>query len=119
MARRAPTQPPAQSRAVLGWLSLSFVVPFLAILILYARHIPLGQGYFLYRWSPVRELRAPAAIWIVPVIALACGSIWLATRRTVAARRGAVALFGFAMVAAAIWAWLAPPQAMTQQMFNL
>jgi len=119
MPRRAPPKPPPRSRAIIGWLSLSFVVPFIAILILYSRSIPLGQGYFLYRWSPVRELRAPAAVWIAPVIALACGAVWLATRKSITARRGAVALFLASLVAAAAWAWLAPPQAMTQQMFNL
>jgi hypothetical protein len=109
----------ARSRAVAGWLSLSFVLPFIAILMLYARNIPLGQGYFLYRWSPVRELRAPAAVWIAPVILLACGAVWLAARKNVVARRGGIGLFFMTLVAAASWGWIAPPQAMTQQMFNL
>ena len=119
MARRAQVQPPARSRAIAGWLSISFVAPFAFILILYARNIPLGQGYFLYRWSPVRELRAPAAVWIAPVIGLACGAVWLATRKTAGTRRGGVALFVVTVATLAAWSWLAPPQAMTQQMFNL
>jgi hypothetical protein len=116
--RSAPVAVP-RSRAIAGWLSLSFVLPFAFILILFARGTPLGQGYFVYRWSPVRHLRAAGALWIIPAMALAGGAVWLMAGKSTNARRGGLALFVLSVVAAGAWAWLAPPQAMTQEMFNL
>src|SRR5438874_7389416 len=119
MPRRLATVPVPRSRAIAGWLSLSFVIPFAIVLILYALKIPLGQGYFVYRWSPVRELRVWGALAIVPVATGAGAAVWLLAKRAATARRAGLALFITAIVVAGAWAWLAPPQAMTQQMFKL
>src|SRR5206468_13063841 len=119
MPRRHDIVPVPPSRAIAGWLSLSFLIPFALVLALYALKVPLGQGYFVYRYSPVRHLRAVGAVYSLPVTALACAAVWLLGRRGATQRGLGLALFIASVLAMAAWAWLAPPQAMTQQMFNL
>ena len=119
MARRLTPVTVARSRAIAGWLSISFVVPFALLLVLYALSVPLGQGYFRYRYSPVREMRSVRALAMLPVMGMACAGVWLLARRAASARRAGAAVMVLAMIAAGVWGWLGPPEPLTQQMFNL
>src|SRR5205823_8006980 len=108
-----------RSRVIAGWISVSFVVPFAFLIVLHALRIPLGQGYFHYRYSPVRELRAPRAMAMLPVAAAAAAGVWLLARRSRNARRGGGVLLVLSALAIGAWGWLGPPQAFTQNFFNL
>src|SRR5688572_33138755 len=77
-----------QSRAILLLLGASFVIPLGIILALMAAEVRLGQGYFAYRYSPVRGLRTARAIPAVLIGAAAAGAVVLLCRRSEERRVG-------------------------------
>src|SRR5215207_7419574 len=77
---RAQTVAPRRSRAVAGLLGASFVVLLGILLVLVALDVRLGQGYFAYRYSPVRNLRTPRAAPAVVLGAAVAGVIVLLNR---------------------------------------
>jgi hypothetical protein len=113
--------PIPRSRLVATLLGATFVLPFVVILILHSLDVRIGQGYFAYRWTPVRALRTTRALAIIPIAGLACGAVWMlasAGGRSTRPLRG-VGLLVVAMIAAGVWILWAPPSPLTQQMFNL
>src|SRR3954462_5113620 len=118
MAKRRALVAVPRSRAIAGWLSLSFLIPFALLIALFTLKVPLGQGYFIYRYSPARDQRAIAAVYALPLGGVACAAVWMLAQRSVARRRIGLALLALAAIGAGAWGWLAPPQAMTQHFFN-
>src|SRR6185437_5387025 len=82
-----------------------------------ALKVRLGQGYFAYRYSPVRDLRTPRALIGIVIGLIACGAVWCLARCD--RRRVGIALLFSTFVLWGAWSFWAPPQPMTQQMFNL
>ena len=76
MPRRAPVQPPQRSRAIIRWLSLSFVLPFIAILFLFSR----WSGGLVERFGSRRPLLVGPSIAAVGFVLLSLpgmgGSYW-------------------------------------------
>jgi len=116
MARRLVSAP--RSRFIAAGLGISFALSLAAILVLLAFNVRLGQGYFAYRFSPVRELRTPRALAALPVVALGCGAIYLLSQGAASLRRVGVVLFVLTWLGAAAWGWWGPPSPVTQHMFN-
>ena len=110
--------PRPHSRAVAGLLGIAFVLPFAIILPLMALGVRLGQGYFQYRYSPVRHLRTPRALAAAVVVAAACGGVWWLAAGDRRRRHAGLALLGLAMMLAGVWVWWAPPDPVNQQFFN-
>jgi hypothetical protein len=117
-ARATPTSAPRSTLlrvTVLGWSAATIG----ALLILHATGVPLGQGSFVYRFSELQAIRARHAGPILLITLLLLVSVWL-QGQTARARHtlgGAGLIISTAALAA--WVWGAPPQAMSQHMFNL
>src|SRR5687767_9355882 len=97
---------------ILPLLAATLVLPILAMLILAATNVPLGESAkLIYRYSPIREERAfravPALLVLVPLTIFIVGN----ARRPI----GWLALF-LALVGA--WTWFAPPAFVSQHEFN-
>jgi hypothetical protein len=117
---RAPAPiPRPPSRAIAGLLGASFVVPLGIILLLVALDVRLGQGYFAYRYSPVRNLRTPRALPAVVVGAAVAGALVLLNKRQRDKTFAAHAILIAAAFGAGAWCWFAPPAYVNQQMFNM
>ena len=54
---RRPITPAGPSTTIRIWLGVSFTLILGTLLLLASIKQPLGQGYFVYRYSPVREVR--------------------------------------------------------------
>jgi hypothetical protein len=118
-SRRSSVVPIPRSRAIGGWLALSFVIPFAFLLILSSLDVQLGQGYFFFRYSQLRSIRTMRALPMVPIAGVFCGSVWMLSRAARARRLIGFALFFAALIGTGAWAWWAPPQPLTQNMFNM
>src|SRR5688500_16236742 len=133
MARRkVDSRPPATrratpqrrpSRAIMLLLGASFVIPLGILLILMGSEVRLGQGYFAYRYSPLRGVRTMRAVPAVVIGAAAAGAVVLLGRQDrrklrVAGVAGGAALAA-SLAAAGVWIWFAPPAFANQHMFNL
>ena len=105
------------SRFVVFFLALSIINPFAILLTFLGLNIRFGQGYFAYRYSPVRELRVPRAAFVLPIGLLACGAVWFLAQ----SRRRLIGMILFAAVLclSAVWSFWLPPQFMTQQMYGM
>lgn len=108
------TQPVAgRARSIfLPLLAASFVLPIMAMLILAAFNVPLGESAkLIYRYSPIREERSfralPALLVLVPLTVFV-------VRQT----RRAIAWLGLFLVLAGTWMWFAPPASLAQHEFN-
>src|SRR5687768_11111983 len=56
-----------QSRTLALLLGATFVIPFLILFTLLALEVRIGEGYFAYRYSPVRGLRTPRAFAAIAI----------------------------------------------------
>ncbi|MEA2708012.1 MAG: hypothetical protein QOF78_613 [Phycisphaerales bacterium] len=110
---------PRPSRAIATLLGASFVIPLGIILVLLAADVRLGQGYFAYRYSPVRGLRTTRAAPAVLIGAAAAGAVMLLSRRDRRHRAAGYALLIASLAGAGIWIWFAPPAYLNQQLFNM
>jgi hypothetical protein len=108
-----------QSRAIVLLLGASFVIPLGILLILLATDVRLGQGYFAYRYSPVRGIRTTRAIPAVVIGAAAAGAVMGLFRHERKYRVAAKATLVACLVAGGAWIWFAPPAYVNQQMFNM
>ena len=116
--RSAPREP-RTSRAIMLLLGASFIIPLGIILVLVASDVRLGQGYFEYRYSPIRGLRTMRAAPAVIIGAAAAGGVMLLCRRERRRRLAGGATLAAALVSAGVWIWFAPPAYANQQMFNM
>jgi hypothetical protein len=120
---RAASKPssvaPRPSRAITALLALSFVVPLGILLVLVASDVRFGQGYFAYRYSPVRNLRTPRALPAVAIGGAVGGAVLMLSRRERGKTLAAHAILASSAVAAGAWCWFAPPEYVNQQMFNM
>ena len=114
-----PARAARASRAILLLLGASFVIPMGILLLLVASEVRLGQGYFAYRYSPVRNLRTPRAAPVILIAAATGGAILLLARRETKHRAAGGALGAAALIGAGVWVWFAPPAYANQQMFNM
>src|SRR5205823_14499289 len=112
---RVPIKPLPRSRTILALLGASFTFTLGAMLVLRALHVPLGQGYFVYRYSPLPETRTLRTFPLLLVAALACGAIHMLIRNR---RRAGTSLLLLAMLAAAAWVLWAPPRPLEQHSYN-
>ena len=113
---REPTRraaPPAKRLALL--LGISFVIPFFILFTLIALDVRLGEGYFAYRYSPIRGVRTPRAFLAIVFGLLACGAVWMLVRNRRAAGLG---LFALTLALWGWWIWWGPPYPWTQHMFS-
>lgn len=83
-----------------------------------ALNVRLGQGYFEYRWSPVRHLRSTRMLVVLLVVGVACWSVWWLAQGERRLRRAGAVLFALTLLLAGAWAWWAPPNPLNQQFFN-
>ena len=104
------------SQLIARWLAFSFIAILGALLLLAALDVRLGQGFFAYRYSPVRNMRALRALPPIALAAMTAGAIWYLSR---ARRRIAYGLLIAALLGATAWLWWAPPQPLEQHAFNL
>src|SRR2546421_7812856 len=109
-----PIAQPRPSTTIRTWLSVSFTLILGTLLVLAAIKQPLGQGYSVYRYSPLREVRTVRAAPCVLIAAGAGAAVWLLALR----RKWGGALLSAALVAAAIWVFFAPPKPLDQHAFN-
>ncbi len=98
-------------------LGASFVIPFTILFALLALNIRIGQGYFAYRYSPVRDLRTRAQARRNCHRIDRVRAIWYLARPDKRASGSRCSVSTFVLWGA--WSFWAPPQPMTQQMFNL
>src|ERR1044072_9513433 len=113
--RGVSSVPVPESRTVTTWLGGSFVLTLGALLFLIALRVPLGQGYFFYRYSPLRELRTIRVLPCLLIAAPAIGALGLVSLRRTS---GAVVLLAL-VVAETLWIIWAPPRPVAQHSFNL
>src|SRR5437667_1882658 len=107
MPKRIPKPtPPRPSPTIRTWLSVTFTLILGTLLVLAAIKQPFGQGYFIYRYSPVRELRTMRAAPCILIAALAAGAVWLLALR----RKWGYRLLIASLVAAFIWIFFALPK---------
>src|SRR5690349_3967036 len=69
------------STTIRTWLGVSFTLILGTVLVLAAVKQPLGQGYFTYRYSPVRAARTIRAAPCVLIATVAAASVWLLVAR--------------------------------------
>lgn len=101
-------------------LGAAFILPFAILLACAALEVPMGQGYFWFRYSPVRAERTLRALPAVALGGIAAGAVWtLAARRPRRDRLAAGTVLAAAAVGAGAWVWWAPPVPMNQQWFNI
>jgi len=97
--------------AALGPLAVAVLLRLLAV--------PLGcPGRFVYLWSPVWERRVnavPSAVLMGVGLAVA---VWLSGTGGPKGRRLGFVLAAAAVVALAVWSYVAPPQHINQHVFN-
>jgi hypothetical protein len=97
--------------AALGPLAVAFLLRLLAV--------PLGcPGRFVYLWSPLWERRViavPSAVLMGVGLAVA---VWLSGTGGPKGRRLGFVLAAAAVVALAVWSYVAPPQHINQHVFN-
>jgi hypothetical protein len=104
-----------RSQLIARWLGGSFLLVMGTVLVLCASGVRFGQGYFAYRYSPMRESRTIRASFVIVFTALAAGAVWrLSLRR----KWGGGMLVG-ALVLATGWLVWAPPNPLQQHAFNL
>jgi hypothetical protein len=98
----------------------SAAVVLLTLLVLFLSDVPLGQGYFILRYSPVAEWRLERTIPLVLVVeSLACGAVWtLAHRHFRSYVLAGWVLLIIASAGAAAWIWWGPPKPLNQMTFN-
>jgi hypothetical protein len=96
-------------------LGISFVIPFLVLFTLIALDVRLGEGYFAYRYSPIRGVRTPRAFVAIVIGLLTCGAIWMFVRNR---RSAGLGLFALTVALWGWWVWWAPPYPWTQHMFS-
>jgi hypothetical protein len=111
---------PRTSFLLIALLSGSATFVLLALLALFLSDVPLGQGYFLIRYSPFADWRLERTMPLVLVIAsLVCGAVWTLAHRHLRPHvvTGFVLLV-LASLAAAAWIAWAPPEPMNQMTFN-
>jgi hypothetical protein len=115
----APTQR-AKVRAFVVWLIAPAVLVLFALLALFFRDVPLGQGYFLLRYSPVADWRLERTMPLVLVVeSLVCGAVWtLAHRHLRSYVLTGLVLLSLAGLGAAAWVWWGPPKPLNQMAFN-
>src|SRR4051812_13450621 len=114
---RARKLQPRRSRAIALLLGTSFVIALGILLVLMAADVRLGQGYFAYRYSPVRAMRTTRALPAVAIGLAAAGAVILLGRRERRHRVAGKATLLACLVAAGVWIWFAPPAYVNQQMF--
>lgn len=92
----------------------------LATLVLWALRVPLGKpGTFTYLYSPLADVRAVRAGWLlVPGALLMLGAALAFDARAVRRRCGA-AVFGAGALALSVWTFVAPPSFAAQHYFNM
>src|SRR5262245_60651618 len=105
-----------RSRLIARSLALSFVAILGILLVLVALDVRFGQGFFAYRYSPVRNLRTFRAAPVLAIAGLAVGGIWYLSRGKRWLARG---LLIAALVGAGAWLSFAPPKPVEQHAFNL
>src|SRR4051812_29881647 len=110
--------PVPRSRFIAAALGISFALSLAIILVLLAFEVRLGQGYFAYRFTPVRELRTPRALAAIPVVALACAAVYLLAQAQRLRRRMGLAAFALSLALGAVWCCWAAPSPLIQHMFN-
>ena len=91
------------SRAIAGWLAISFVLGFAALIVLATLSVPLGQGYFFFRYSDLRGLRTLRALPVLLVAGGFCGAVHLLMRPERRRRRSGVLLLCAALLAMGGW----------------
>ena len=119
---RSPTTRQAQqpqSRAILVLLGASFVIPLGILLVLVAADVRFGQGYFAYRYSPVRNFRTPRAAPALLVGGAAAGAVLLLAQRERRRRIAGLALLAASAAGAGAWLWFGPPAYVNQHFFNM
>ncbi len=89
------------------------------LLILAALDVRLGEGYFAYRYSPLRNQRTIRMFPMLLVGAVACGAIRQLAGVHRRARQVGILLLAICALATGIWSWWAPPKPFAQQMFNM
>lgn len=109
---------PARSRKIVGWLIGSAVVTLAALMLLAAIDVPLGQGFFFYRYSSFREARTVRALAIAPVALGAVASVVMLGSAARSLRRAGLGLLLLCAVGASAWIWWAPPLPWDQQAFT-
>jgi len=117
--RKAEPQRQPPSRAIAMLLGGSFVIPLGILLVLMGANVRLGQGYFAYRYSPVRAIRTQRAAPVILIGAAAAGAVVLLGRRERKYRVAGVAALAAALGGAGVWSWFGPPAYANQQMFNM
>src|SRR4051794_32952164 len=107
---------PKRSFALLAWLLGSSVIVLLVLLVLFFSDVPLGQGYFILRYSPVADWRLERTMSLILVVgSLACGAVWaLAHRHIRSYQVTGLVLLALAAVGAALWIPLGPPKPLNQ-----
>jgi hypothetical protein len=106
--------PPRLNR-VARWIGISFILTIGTLLVFAALDVRLGQGYFAYRYSPLRGARTMRAAAALPVMLLAAGSVWALVMR----KRWGPLTLAAALIAGTLWVWWAPPAQIRQHAFNL
>lgn len=89
------------------------------LLILAALDVRLGQGYFAYRYSPIRSQRTFHILPMLLIGLVACGAIRQLASVHRRARQVGVLLLVLCAIGTGLWNWWAPPKPFTQQMFNM
>lgn len=96
------------------------LLPLLALLLLRAANVPLGQPFFLiYRYSPFPLARAAALLIAIPIAGV---GLWCLARST--SSSGVVRRVPFLLAVATyallvVWTFFAPPNYAAQRLFDL
>ncbi|MBU0637394.1 MAG: hypothetical protein KKB50_00900 [Planctomycetes bacterium] len=101
-------------------LALAALFPLFVAVALFHLDIPLGKpGTLVYLYSPLVDQRLLALLGVLPIAAWLSVGIWLVdTADGAARRRGGLALTAIGCLAMAVWSFLAPPQHLSQHIFN-
>lgn len=109
----------SQNRFLVRAAMLS-MVPTAALMILFAFAVAIGQPFFLiYRYSPFPLVRAGTAC---VALLIGCAGLWLLFRhleKESSSSRKSLAIAGLFFTALIVWTFLAPPQYVTQHVFNM
>jgi hypothetical protein len=119
MSKKPTILPSRRSRVILTLLGASFVIPLAILLPLLALNVRLGQGYFAYRYSPVRDWRIPRTLPLLLIGAVGCAAVYLLSQSKRVQRALGIALFALSLIGFSAWNWWAPPEPVNQQMFNM
>lgn len=91
-----------------------------ATLLLFAMDVPLGKtGKFTYLYAQLPIERAINALFLLSVLAMIMGGVWLLMDAKVLRRRVGGGIVGAACICMAAWTYFAPPSFMEQHVFNL